>query len=92
MTTGVDIAVITLAERGVVYATGDTSGHIPALTSRVVNITGAADAMTGAILFGILNDFPIDEAVRLGASAAALTLQSEDSVLRDLTLDQLYDL
>lgn len=89
---GVDVAVITLAERGVVYATYDTSGYIPALTSKVVNITGAADAMTGAILFGILNDFPIDEAVRLGASAAALTLQSDDSVLRNLTLDQLYDL
>ncbi|NIP25344.1 MAG: ribokinase [Phycisphaerae bacterium] len=89
---GVDIAVITLAERGVVYATDDTSGHIPALTSRVVDLTGAADALTGAILFGVLNEFSIDEAVRLGASAAALTLQSEDSVLRDLTLDQLYDL
>ena len=89
---GVDIAVITLAERGVVYATDDTSGHIPALTSRVVNLTGAADALTGTIMFGILNKFPLDEAVRLGASAAALTLQSEDSVLRDLTLDQLYDL
>lgn len=89
---GVDIAVITLAERGVVYATDDTSGHIPALTSRVVDLTGAADALTGGILFGVLNEFSIDEAVRLGASAAALTLQSEDSVLRDLTLDQLYDL
>jgi pseudouridine kinase len=89
---GVDIAIITLAERGVVYATDDTSGHIPALTSRVVDLTGAADALTGAMLFGILNEFSIDEAVRLGASAAALTLQSEDSVLRDLTLDQLYDL
>lgn len=89
---GVDIAIITLAERGVVYATDDTSGHIPALTSRVVDLTGAADALTGAMLFGVLNEFSIDEAVRLGASAAALTLQSEDSVLRDLTLDQLYDL
>jgi pseudouridine kinase len=88
---GVDIAIITLAERGVVYATDDTSGHIPALTATVVNLTGAADALTGTVIFGILNDIPIDEAVRLGATAAALTLQSEESVLRNLTLDGLYD-
>jgi len=89
---GVDIAVITLAELGVVYATSEVSGHIPALTTTIANITGAADALTGAIMFGILNDFPIDEAVRLGASAAALTLRSNESVVRDLTLDQLYEL
>ncbi|MFQ5576133.1 MAG: carbohydrate kinase family protein [Anaerolineae bacterium] len=89
---GVDIAVVTLAEKGVVYATSDTSGHIPALTTNVVDITGASDAMTAAIIFGLLNEFTIDEAVRLGASAAALTLQTEDSVVRTLTLDRLYDL
>jgi len=89
---GVEIVVITLAEKGVVYATDDTSGHIPALTSNVVDLTGASDALTAAIIFGLLNDFPIDEAARLGASAAALTLQSEDSVAENLNLDQLYEL
>jgi len=89
---GVDIVIVTLAEKGVVYATSDTYGHIPALTENVVDITGASDAMTAAILFGLLNDFSVDEAVRLGASAAALTLQTEESVVRDLTLDRLYDL
>ena len=89
---GVDIVVITLAENGVVYATDDTSGHIPALTTNVVDLTGASDALTAAIIFGLLNDFPIDEAARLGASAAALTLQSEDSVAENLNLDQLYEL
>lgn len=88
---GVTIAVITLAEKGVVYATSDTSGHIPALTTNVVDLTGASDAMSAAIIFGLLNQFPIDEAVRLGAGAAALTLQSEETVLETLNLDQLYN-
>ncbi len=89
---GVDIAVITLGEKGVVYATSDTSGHIPALSTNVVDMTGASDAMSAAIIFAILNDFPVDEAVRLGASAAFLTLQTEDSVVPGLTLDLLYDI
>jgi len=89
---GVDVAVVTLAEKGVVYATTDTSGHIPALSANVVDITGASDAMSAAIMFGLLNDFPIDEAIRLGAGAAFLTLQTEDSVVKDLSLDSLYDI
>ncbi len=92
VTLGVSIAVVTLAEKGVVYATGDTSGHIPALSTNVVDITGASDAMSAAIIFALLNDFPIDEAVRLGAGAAFLTLQTEDSVVSGLTLDLLYDI
>ncbi len=89
---GVEMAVITLAEKGVVYATTDTNGHIPALSANVVDITGASDAMSAAIMFGLLNDFPLDEAVRLGAGAAFLTLQTEDSVVKNLSLDSLYDI
>lgn len=89
---GVGIAVITLAEKGVVYATSDTSGHIPGLTTNVIDVTGAADALTAAIIFGVMNDIPIDEAVRMGASAAAFTLQSEESVIHNLSLDYLYAL
>lgn len=88
---GVDIAIITLAELGVVYATPDVSGHIPAVKTPIVDTTGASDALTAAVVFGLLNDFPIDEALRLGASAAALTLACTDTVCVDLSLDWLYD-
>jgi pseudouridine kinase len=88
---GVDVAIVTLAELGVCYATHDGSGHIPAVRTQVVNRTGAGDALTAGVVFGLLNDFPIDEAVRLGASAAALTLQYYESVCPILSLDCLYD-
>jgi pseudouridine kinase len=88
---GVDVAIVTLAELGVCYATPDGSGHIPAVKAQVVNRTGAGDALTAGVVFGLLNDFPIDEAVRLGASAAALTLQYYESVCPILSLDCLYD-
>ena len=88
---GVDVAIVTLAELGVCYATHDGSGHIPAVKTQVVNRTGAGDALTAGVVFGLLNDFPVDEAVRLGASAAALTLQYYESVCPILSLDCLYD-
>ncbi len=88
---GVQIAIITLAEEGVVYATSSDSGHIPALATHIVDTTGASDALTAAVVFGLLNDIAIDESVRLAASAAALTLACTDTVCADLSLDLLYD-
>lgn len=88
---GVKIAIITLAEEGVVYATASDSGHVPAVATELVDSTGASDALTATVVFGLLNDIPIDEAVRLGASAAALTLECTDTVCQELSLDLLYD-
>ena len=88
---GVEIAIITLAEKGLCYATSEVSGYIPAIRSEVADRTGAGDALTAGVVFGLLNDFPIDEAVRLGVSAATLTLQSKETVCPDLSLERLYD-
>jgi pseudouridine kinase len=88
---GVKVVIITLAEAGVVYASARASGHIPAVATEVVDPSGAGDALTAAVVFGLLNNIPLDEAVRLGASAAALTLACSDTVCADLSLDLLYD-
>jgi pseudouridine kinase len=88
---GVEIVVITLAEEGVVYATASDSGRVPAVTTEIIDPTGASDALTATVLFGLLNHIPVDEAVRLGASAAALTLACTDTVCSDLSLELLYD-
>jgi pseudouridine kinase len=88
---GVKIAIITRAEFGVVYATSETKGRISALNTRVVDPTGAGDAFTAAMIFAMLNDIPIDDAVRLGISAASLTLSYPGTVVPDLSLEKLYD-
>ena len=87
----VEIAIITLAEMGLYYACSDERGHLPALERDVVDLTGAGVALAAAVIFGLLNDIPISEAVRLGISAAALTIQCPESVYPDLSLDHLYD-
>jgi pseudouridine kinase len=88
---GVQIAIVTLGATGLVYATSRESGHVPALEVEIVDLTGAGDALTAAVVFGLLNDFPVDEAVRLGTSAAALALHSREAVCTNLSLDRLYD-
>lgn len=88
---GVRIAIVTLAQLGVCYATSETSGYVPAIRTEIVDPTGGGDALTAALLFALLNDFPIDEAIRLGVSAATLTLQHIGAVYPELSLEKLYD-
>ncbi len=40
--------------------------------------------MTAAVLFALLNDIELDDAIRLGVSAASLTLRHPGSVYPDL--------
>jgi pseudouridine kinase len=88
---GVEIAIITMAEFGLGYATASGSGHVPALRTVILDPTGAGDALSAAVIFALLNDVPIDEAVKLGLSAAALTLRTQGTVVPDLSLELLYD-
>jgi pseudouridine kinase len=88
---GVEIAIITRAEFGITYATSETSGHIPAIRTRVVDPTGASDALTATMIFSLLNEIPLDDAVRLSVAAASLTLRHRGAVVPDLSLQQLYD-
>ncbi len=88
---GVEISIVTLPEFGVCYASSQASGHIPAIRTPVVDPTGAGDALTAAVIFALLNDIPLDDAMRLGVSAASLTLRHPGAVLAELSLEKLYD-
>jgi pseudouridine kinase len=88
---GVQIAIVTLAQFGVVYATSETSGQISAIRTEIVDATGAGDALTAAVIFAILNDIPLDEAIQLGVSAASLTLRHPGATNPELSLEKLYD-
>ena len=87
---GVEVVIINLGREGVVYATAEYNGYVPAVRCEVVDQTGAADALTAAVIYGHVNGIPLDEAVWLGVSAAALTMQSMETVRSDLSLDLLY--
>jgi pseudouridine kinase len=88
---GVSNVVVTLANFGLDYATTSETGYIPANYAEMVDATGTGDAVTAAIMFGMLNGLMPIEAIRLGAAAASLTLQTDETVVPDLSLDMLYD-
>jgi pseudouridine kinase len=87
----VKTVIIPMGEKGVWYATSETSGQIPSILTKVVDPTGAGDALTSVVLYGLLNELSIDDAVRLGVSAASLTLRRFGSVVPDLDLETIYE-
>lgn len=87
---GANIAVVTLGDQGLAYADSGGGGYLRAIHTDVVDTTGAGDAFSGAAIFGLLNGVPVDEAMRLGITAAALTLQSNRTVLPKLSQELLY--
>lgn len=88
---GAKIAVVTLGAQGLAYADGSGGGFIRAVQTDVVDATGAGDALSGAVIFGLLNEVPVDEAMRLGVTAASLTLRTRDTVVPYLSQELLYD-
>jgi pseudouridine kinase len=87
---GVGTVIIAMGAYGVCYVDADTKGHIPAISTPVIDPTGAGDAFTAAVLYGRMNDLTIDDSIRLGVSAASLTIRSPGSVVHDLSLEMLY--
>lgn len=88
---GVDLAIITLGADGLYYATAEERGRIPAFPVDVVDPSGAGDALTAAVAYGLLEGVQPEQAVRLGMAAATKTLMCHETVCSDLDLESLYD-
>lgn len=83
---GAEQVVLTLGEKGLVAADSSGIARIAAVRANLVDATGAGDALIAATLVAMLRDAPLADAARLGAVAAALTVESPVSVRPDLSL------
>lgn len=83
---GAEHVVLTMGEYGVIAGTNEGIQHFEAVpVGRIIDVTGAGDAFVSAFLHGVLNDETFFEAVQLGLTSAAYTLQAEQTVRTDLT-------
>jgi pseudouridine kinase len=88
---GINVVIIEAGNAGFVYASSELSGHIPAVHVPACDPIGSGDAFTAAVLYSLVNEVSIEEAIRLGVSASTLTLNYPGSVHPELTLEKLYD-
>ncbi|MGD6968728.1 carbohydrate kinase [Rossellomorea vietnamensis] len=89
---GVQKVVITLGDGGVYYFSPEESGHLPALQTDVVDVTGAGEAFSSCAVYGIMNEKSLFHACQLGLAGAALTLQTEKSISSLLNPDKIHEI
>jgi ribokinase len=71
---GVQNLIITLGEKGALVASGGERKHIPAFMVKAVDTVAAGDAFVGAFATGLAEGMNVEDAVRLGNAAAAISV------------------
>ena len=69
---GSRIAVVTLGEHGCVARWEKGIFAFPAFPIDVVDTTGAGDAFHGGFIYGVLQDWPVEETIRFASAIGAL--------------------
>ena len=68
---GFSTVVLTLGEHGLIYCTPTQTFYVPAISTDVVDTTGAGDAFCGALANTLANGNSLDNSVRFAATAGA---------------------
>ncbi|NLN48943.1 MAG: ribokinase [Clostridiales bacterium] len=89
---GVKNIILTLGSEGLCLINAQGTKKFPAFKTEIKNVTGAGDALTAGLLFGLLRHESIETACNYGLAAAALTLSSENTVNNFLSRETLLEL
>jgi sugar/nucleoside kinase (ribokinase family) len=87
---GISGAVVTRGRRELLAFSGGRAAVLqPPVAEPVLDVTGAGDSLAAGTLAALMAGLPLEEAVRHGAAAAALTVQSRHAVNENLSPDLL---
>lgn len=91
---GVKQVVITDGTNPIIYAGDKQALTLPVIAlapERVIDVTGAGDAFSSACIYGLIKKFEPEQAIRLGMTLAAKTIESNDSVYQDYQTSDLIE-
>jgi pseudouridine kinase len=89
---GVAEVAMTLGAEGACFAAGDQVVSLPAPAARLVDVTGAGDALGAVFLEGRLRGLDLESAGRRALAAASLTIEAAESVSPQLSPEKLEEL
>ena len=79
--TGIENLIIHAGAKGAYISDGKNFGHLPSRSRKIVDVTGAGDAATAGLAFGLLRRMPLAKACELGQDMAAKVIASTASTL-----------
>jgi sulfofructose kinase len=68
-----NVLVVTLGEHGAMAMDGDRFYHVPAFAVQALDTTGAGDVFRGGFIHALVHGLPIEQALRMGNAAAAVS-------------------
>ncbi|MGZ6550763.1 MAG: carbohydrate kinase family protein [Tumebacillaceae bacterium] len=79
---GLKVAVVTMGDQGSVFydSRTNTHGFVPCEKVQVQDTTGAGDSFFSGTVFGLVNGFDLERAVKCGTQLAAWTISSKHNV------------
>jgi pseudouridine kinase len=84
---GVKVVIITLGSEGVYYTDANQSFFKEAKPQMVVNVTGAGDAFTAGLVYGLVNGFEAEALVEFAVGAASVALLSPDTIAKNMSIE-----
>lgn len=89
---GIKNVIVTLGERGVYVSSEELEKFIEPYQTEIVDATGAGDALTAGLVYGIFNGYSLEVSAKLGLAAASLTISSPYTVNPFLNENQLKNI
>jgi len=79
---------VKLGAQGALAARGAETVRVPALKVEVVDTTGAGDSFDDGFLFGFLNGWSLERALKLGAACGSLSTRKAGGTTAQATLEE----
>jgi sugar/nucleoside kinase (ribokinase family) len=86
---GIKNVVVTAGSKGCIYRNSKEHNLYKAFSVKkelIKDVTGAGDAFSAAVIYGLVNGKSLKESVSYGTASASLTIQSDKSVYPDLSI------
>lgn len=79
-TNGINSIYLTIGSSGVIHCFGGESLSYPALSTRIINVTGSGDAFFAGVIHGYAMGVDTEETLMYGLKMAKANCESEDTV------------
>ena len=77
---GPENVILTLGEKGVLWASADGIKTTPALNVDVLDTVGAGDAFNSGLAVGLSENKSLEESIAMGVTAASISTQYRETI------------
>lgn len=74
---GIGMVVISLGQKGAIFMTKDVTYGVPVIEAEVNSVVGAGDALVGGLIYGIEENYSLEECIKLAIASSTASVMTE---------------